>query len=131
VKAIFEQRMGSLSDPAFLDAISPLTKVDAIKKPLLIGQGKNDPRVKETESQQIVTAMQSKNLPVTYVLFPDEGHGFHRPENNMAFFAVTENFLAQHLGGKAEPIGSAVRQSSARIEAGAELIPGLAEAGGK
>ena len=125
IKAVFDQRMGSLNEPEFLDSISPLTKVDAISKPLLIGQGANDPRVKQAEAQQIVSAMQAKNLPVTYVLFPDEGHGFARPENNMAFFAVTEQFLSQHLGGRAESIGSAVRQSSAKIEAGADLVPGL------
>ncbi len=131
VKAIFDQRMGSLSEPEFLDSISPLTRVEAINKPLLIGQGANDPRVKEAEAKQIVSAMQAKRLPVTYVLFPDEGHGFARPENNMAFFAVTENFLAKHLGGRAEPIGSSVRSSSAKVEAGAELIPGLKDASGK
>jgi dipeptidyl aminopeptidase/acylaminoacyl peptidase len=130
IKATFEQRVGSLNEPDFLDSISPLTKVNAIKKPLLIGQGHNDPRVKETEALQIVKAMQDKNLPVTYIVFPDEGHGFARPENNLAFFAVTEAFLAQHLGGKYEPIGSAVRQSSAKVQAGADLVPGLKEASG-
>ena len=55
---------------------SPLTHVDKIKRPLLIGQGANDPRVKQAEADQIVKAMQEKKIPVTYVLFPDEGHGF-------------------------------------------------------
>ena len=79
---------------------SPLTKVDKIKKPLLIGQGKNDPRVKVNEADQIVHAMQEKKIPVTYVLFPDEGHGFARPENELAFNAVSEAFLAKILGGR-------------------------------
>ena len=131
IRAMFEARIGRMDETEFLDRISPLTKVDAIRKPLLIGQGKNDPRVKEAESQRIVQAMQSKNLPVTYVMFPNEGHGFARPQNNMAFFAITEAFLAQHLGGQFEPIGSSVRESSADIQAGAELIPGLAEARGQ
>src|SRR5262249_37646837 len=77
----------------FLDSRSPLTRVDAIRKPLLIGQGANDPRVKQAEADQIVHAMQAKNIPVTYVLYPDEGHGFARPENRMSFFAVAEAFL--------------------------------------
>mgnify|MGYP000219926980 CR=1 FL=1 len=64
-------------------------------KPLLIGQGANDPRVKQAESDQIVEAMEKHEVPVTYVLFPDEGHGFHRPENNIAFNAIAENFLAE------------------------------------
>jgi len=131
VRAMFDARVGSLEDTAYLDSISPLTRVDAIKKPLLIGQGANDPRVKEAESMQIVDAMQAKNLPVTYVLFPDEGHGFRKPDNTMAFFAVTESFLAKHLGGRAEEIDSVVRSSSAQIKAGAELIPGLQEAADK
>ena len=77
-------------------ARSPLTHVDKIKKPLLIGQGANDPRVKQAEADQIVKAMQEKKIPVTYVLYPDEGHGFARPENRLAFNAVTEAFLAEH-----------------------------------
>src|SRR5206468_7582154 len=109
VVQMFRDRVG---DPAtdegqkLLEERSPLTRVDAIKRPLLIGQGANDPRVKQAESDQIVKAMQEKKIPVTYVLFPDEGHGFARPENSLAFFAVTDAFLAQQLGGRSEPISS-------------------------
>jgi len=95
--------------------MSPLTHVDEIKKPLLVGQGATDPRVKRQESDQIVRAMQKKDLPVTYVLFPDEGHGFAKPENNIAFNAVVEEFLAKHLGGRVEPIGDALSKSSAMV----------------
>ncbi len=124
--SVFESRVGTLERPDELDRISPLTKVDRITRPLLIGQGRNDPRVKESESQQIVDAMQAKGLPVTYVVFPDEGHGFARPENNLAFFAITEAFLARHLGGRSEPIGDVVRTSSAQVVVGGELV-GLVE----
>jgi dipeptidyl aminopeptidase/acylaminoacyl peptidase len=110
---------------AWLKERSPLTHADKIVKPLLIGQGANDPRVKQAESDQIVAAMQAKNIPVTYVLFPDEGHGFARPENNIAFMAVTENFLSQCIGGRAEPIGGTVAASSAKVPHGAEYAPGL------
>jgi dipeptidyl aminopeptidase/acylaminoacyl peptidase len=65
---------------AWLAERSPLTKAANIRKPLLIGQGANDPRVKQDESDQIVKAMQARKIPVTYVLFPDEGHGFARPQ---------------------------------------------------
>ncbi len=125
LKSMFESRVGALDEPEYLDSISPLTRVDKISRPLLIGQGANDPRVKEAESRQIVDAMEAKGLPVTYVLFPDEGHGFAKPQNNKAFFAITEAFLAQHLGGRYEPIDDEVAKSSAVIEAGASLIPGL------
>ncbi|MEY3142764.1 MAG: hypothetical protein RLY21_1257 [Planctomycetota bacterium] len=95
--------------------MSPLTHVDEIKKPLLVGQGATDPRVKRQESDQIVRAMQRKDLPVTYILFPDEGHGFAKPENNIAFNAVVEAFLAKHLGGRVEPIGESLSKSSAMV----------------
>ncbi|MGQ9801685.1 MAG: alpha/beta fold hydrolase [Candidatus Saccharicenans sp.] len=112
----------------FLDSRSPLTYVDRISKPLLIGQGANDPRVKQTESDQIVKAMQEKNIPVTYVLYSDEGHGFARPENRLSFFAVSELFLARHLGGRAEPIGDDFKGSTIQVPQGAEQIQGLKEA---
>ena len=107
---------------------SPINRVDAIKRPLLIGQGANDPRVKKSESDQIVEVMKAKNIPVTYVLFPDEGHGFARPVNNMAFNATTEHFLAKCLGGRAEPYGSVLNGSSIQVPHGAEYAPGLKEA---
>jgi hypothetical protein len=94
----------------------------------LIGQGANDPRVKQSEADQIVKAMQDKHIPVTYVLYPDEGHGFTRPENRMSFMAVTEAFLGQHLGGQVEPIGDDFKGSSIKVPAGAGEIPGLANA---
>ena len=104
---------------------SPLTHVERIKKPLLIGQGANDPRVKQSESDQIVEAMKKKNIPVTYVLYPDEGHGFARPENRMSFYAVAEAFLAQHLAGRLEPMSEDMTGSSITIPSGAEQIPTL------
>lgn len=107
--------------------MSPLTQVDEIVRPLLIGQGANDPRVKQQESDQIVKAMQAKSLPVTYVLYPDEGHGFAKPENNIAFNAVTEVFLAKHLGGRHEPIDDEIENSSAKVVSKGELDLPVAE----
>jgi dipeptidyl aminopeptidase/acylaminoacyl peptidase len=113
---------------AFLRGRSPLTYVDQIKKPLLIGQGANDPRVNQAESDQIVQAMQDADIPVTYLLYTDEGHGFARPENRLSFYAVTDAFLAEHLGGRCEPIGDDFEGSSIIVECGAEEVQGLAEA---
>jgi dipeptidyl aminopeptidase/acylaminoacyl peptidase len=110
---------------ALLQQRSPLTYADRIVRPLLIGQGANDPRVKQQESDQIVQAMREHGIPVTYVLYPDEGHGFARPENRMSFFAVTEAFLAQHLGGRYEPIGDAFRGATIQCPVGADDVPGL------
>jgi dipeptidyl aminopeptidase/acylaminoacyl peptidase len=111
---------------SFLAQRSPITFVDQITKPLLIGHGTNDPRVKRNESDQIVETMQQKGIPVTYVLYPDEGHGFARPENRLSFYAVTEQFLSDHLGGRSEPIGDALAGSSIRIPVGGERIAGVA-----
>jgi dipeptidyl aminopeptidase/acylaminoacyl peptidase len=130
-KPIFQKHVG---DPTteegrrLLHDRSPLFKVDAIKKPLLIVHGANDPRAKRAESDQIVNAMAKKGIPVTYILFPDEGHGFGRPENWLAFTAAAEQFLAACLGGRAEPIGGAIKASSATVPHGADFTPGLAEA---
>jgi len=111
-----------------LNERSPLTRADAIKKPLLIGQGANDPRVKQAEADQIVKSMKDKNLPVTYVLFPDEGHGFARPANRTSFYAVAEGFLAQCLGGRYEPVGNDFKGASIKVLEGAQYVPGLVEA---
>lgn len=113
---------------ALLKERSPLHAADQISKPLLIGQGANDPRVKQAESDQIVKAMSKNGLPVTYILFPDEGHGFARPENDLAFYAVTEAFLSDCLSGRFETINDAFEGSSLMVREGAGHVPGLPEA---
>jgi len=125
---VFTTRVGDHRTEAgrkLLESRSPLTYVDRINKPLLIGQGANDPRVKQSEADQIVAAMTKKNIPVTYVLYPDEGHGFARPENSMSFNAVAELFLAEHLGGRAEPMSEDISGSSITVPEGTEHVPGL------
>ncbi len=127
----FHERMGDPNTEegrALLRAASPLYKADQIVKPLLIGQGANDPRVNKAESDQIVGAMKAAGIPVTYVLYPDEGHGFARPENNTAFYAIAENFLATCIGGRAEPIRDVLKPSSAQIIDGANHVRGLISA---
>jgi dipeptidyl aminopeptidase/acylaminoacyl peptidase len=112
IKANMYHRVGNLeTEPEFLKSISPLFFVDRIQKPLLIGQGANDPRVKEAESQQIVNAMKQACKPVEYVLYTDEGHGFARPENRLHFYAIAEEFLAKYLGGRFEPAGNIANHS--------------------
>ena len=115
----FHQRMGDpKTDEALLRAASPLFSADKIKVPLLIGQGANDPRVKQAESEQIVAAIEKNGGGVTYVLYPDEGHGFARPENRIDFNARTEAFLAACLGGRVEPLpeGGKVPGSTAVVK---------------
>ena len=101
--ATFHKRVGDPnSEEEFLKSRSPLFKVDQIKIPILIGQGANDPRVKQAESEQIVEAMKNKGLDYEYIVFEDEGHGFAKPENRLKFYAAAEKFLAKHLGGRYE-----------------------------
>ena len=101
--SLFHQRVGNPeTEEEFLKSRSPLFKVDQIRIPILIGQGANDPRVKQAEAEQIVEAMKSKGIPYEYLLFPDEGHGFAKPENRLKFYAAAEKFLAAHLGGRYE-----------------------------
>ncbi|WP_423605498.1 S9 family peptidase [Sphingomonas sp. MS122] len=131
LEGTFYKHIGDPSKPEDLKrmmAQSPISRVDAISKPLLIGQGGNDPRVVKAESDQIVAAMKAKKLPVTYINYPDEGHGFVRPENRLSFFGITEGFLAKCLGGRAQPIGGDFAGSSLQVLEGAAYVPGLAEA---
>jgi len=130
MKKLFTSRVG---DPdteeghTILVNASPLTHADKITKPLLIGQGANDPRVKQAESDQIVDAMNAKQIPVTYVLYPDEGHGFARPENMLSFTSVAEVFLGDCLNGRVEAFGGDLEGSSITVPSGSEHINGLDE----
>jgi len=111
-------RMGNpRTDEQLLHAASPLFSADRIRAPLLIGQGANDPRVKQAESEQIVAAIEKNGGGVTYVVYPDEGHGFARPENRIDFNARAEAFLAECLGGRLEPLqGERIPGSTAQVK---------------
>jgi dipeptidyl aminopeptidase/acylaminoacyl peptidase len=132
--AASRQRLNqSVGDPAsiegqlFLTVRSPISQVGKIRRPLLIAHGANDSRVHRAESDQIVEAMRERKIPVTYLLFPDEGHGFVRPANDLAFYAIAEAFLAKHLGGRYEPIDNTFAGSSLMVICGGDGVPGLAE----
>lgn len=120
MRSTFDVRMGNIDDPndaELLKAASPLFKADKIVRPLMIGQGANDPRVKQAESEQIVSAIEKAGGKVTYVLYPDEGHGFRRPENSIDFNARAEAFLGKYLGGRVEPLaGDKVPGSTAVVK---------------
>jgi dipeptidyl aminopeptidase/acylaminoacyl peptidase len=111
---------------ALLTEASPITHVAAIHRPLLVGQGANDPRVKQAESEQIVRAMKDHHLPVSYIVFPDEGHGFARAPNRIAFYGAVEAFLSAHLGGSYAPLSPAeIQASTMQVKEGKDGIPGL------
>lgn len=128
---LMKQRIGNFTTKEgreFLTQRSPLTFADKIRKPLLIGQGANDPRVKQSEADQIVEAMTKKKIPVSYILYPDEGHGFVRPENKYSFYAVAEKFLSKFIGGRVQGYENSFRNSSIQVPFGSEYLPGLKEA---
>lgn len=126
--AFNEQEFLRVGDPrtpegvALLKARSPLRRAGDIAAPMLIGHGANDVRCKVTESDQIVAAMAAKRIPAIYVVYPDEGHEFARPENDIAFKAIMEAFLAWRLSGRAEPVGADFSGSSHQIRAGEGLL---------
>ena len=70
----------------------------------------------------------ASGIPATHFVYPDEGHGFVRPENKVSFNAIAENFFAQYLGGRGEPIRADVQGFSLDVRAGVEPVPGLAQA---
>jgi dipeptidyl aminopeptidase/acylaminoacyl peptidase len=126
--SIWKNRLGdpdTVAGRAFLAERSPLNHIDRASKPILIAQGLKDVRVVRAESEQMVAALKAKGVPVTYITFADEGHGFVRPENRLACNAVIEAFLAKHLGGRCQPVGNDFAGSSIKIETGAELVPDL------
>jgi dipeptidyl aminopeptidase/acylaminoacyl peptidase len=119
MRSIFDTRVGNPGDPKdkeLLTAASPLFSADKIKIPMLIGQGANDPRVKQAEAEQIVDAIEKHHGRAVYALYPDEGHGFVRPENRLDFTARMEKFLADNLGGRYEPMkGDKIPGSTAKL----------------
>lgn len=117
-RALIDVRMANVDDPKDAQLIhdtSPLNFAHKIVRPLLIGQGANDPRVKQAESEQIVSAIEKNHGVVTYVLYPDEGHGFVRPQNRLDFFARAELFLGEHLGGRVEAMDGETTPGSTAI----------------
>ena len=121
MRSIFFTRVGNPDDPKdkeLLTAASPLFSADKIKIPMLVGQGANDPRVKQAEAEQIVEAIAKHRGNAVYVLYTDEGHGFVRPENRLDFTARIEKFLADNLGGRYEPMnGDRIPGSTATVRA--------------
>ncbi|WIA16155.1 hypothetical protein OEZ85_012870 [Tetradesmus obliquus] len=113
----FYKRIGDpVSNATYNQQISPLFHVDKIRSPLMIGQGANDPRVIKREADQIYKAVKQRhpNMDVEYVLYPDEGHGWMRPDNKLDWALRMERFYARHLGGRVGP-DIQVRGSSAQL----------------
>jgi dipeptidyl aminopeptidase/acylaminoacyl peptidase len=87
------------ADSVRLYNISPLFHADKVKSPVMVLQGANDPRVLQVESDEIVEAVKKNNVPVEYVIFPDEGHGFVKKENEIKGYKAVLEFLEKYLKG--------------------------------
>jgi prolyl oligopeptidase PreP (S9A serine peptidase family) len=127
----FAKRVGDPRTPegrAHLHARSPFNFVNQVRHPILIAQGSNDARVPQAQSDRMAHALDSLGVAVTYLVYPDEGHGFLRVANNRSFYAITDAFLARCLGGRAAPITDQLDSSSVMVPVGAARIPGLERA---
>ena len=115
LKSQFVRRIGDVeTDEAYNEKISPLFHADKIRVPLIIAQGANDPRVNIREADQMVAALRARKIPVTYVVYTDEGHGFARPDNRLDFYGRVDEFLAKNLGGRSEA-WKEIKGSSAEV----------------
>jgi len=101
-KALYEELGNPETELEYLRSISPLFHSEKIIKPLMVLQGANDPRVLKVESDEIVEAVKKNNVPVEYIIFDDEGHGFVKKENQIKGFKAVLQFLEKHLKGKSE-----------------------------
>jgi dipeptidyl aminopeptidase/acylaminoacyl peptidase len=104
-EALYKEMGDPKTDSVRLHRISPLFNADKIKAPLMVLQGANDPRVLQVESDEIVAAAKARGVPVEYVVFPDEGHGFVKKENEIKGYSAVLTFLDEHLKGQAPVAG--------------------------
>ena len=101
-EALYKEMGNPNTDKEYLYRISPLFHADQVTKPLMVLQGANDPRVLKVESDEIVAAAKANKVPVEYVLFEDEGHGFVKKENQIKGYKAILDFLDTHLRGVEE-----------------------------
>jgi len=104
-EALYKEMGDPKTDSARLHRISPLFNADKIQSPLMVLQGANDPRVLQVESDEIVAAARARGVPVEYVVFPDEGHGFVKKENEIKGYSAVLTFLDEHLKGQSPAVG--------------------------
>jgi dipeptidyl aminopeptidase/acylaminoacyl peptidase len=101
---------GELGDPVkdrkMLEEVSPLLHANLIRKPLIVLQGANDPRVLKVESDEIVAAVKKNGVPVDYIVFDDEGHGFSKKDNQIEGYAAVLKFLDKYLRASGPPTRS-------------------------
>jgi acetyl esterase/lipase len=112
-------------DRKLLAERSPIHRVDRVSKPMLIFHGLNDVRCKVSESETFMSAMQARNIPGIFIVYPDEGHGVDLPGNAIAEAAITEAFFARHMGGRCEPAGDDLGDSSYEVRAGQDIFHAL------
>jgi dipeptidyl aminopeptidase/acylaminoacyl peptidase len=98
-KALYQELGDPVADRKMLEEVSPLLHADLIRKPLMVLQGANDPRVLKVESDEVVAAVKKNGVPVEYIVFPDEGHGFTKKKNQIEGYSAVLQFLDKYLKG--------------------------------
>jgi dipeptidyl aminopeptidase/acylaminoacyl peptidase len=98
-EALYQEMGDPAEDAERLNRISPLFHSDQIQRPLMVLQGANDPRVLQEESDDIVEAVRANGVPVEYIVFEDEGHGFAKKENRQEAYSAMRDFLDRYLAG--------------------------------
>ena len=134
-KSALDRAAAQIGDPRtaegkeLLAQHSPLTHVASIRRPVLVVQGGKDHTIRAADGDRLAAALEKHGAPVTYLFFPDDGHGFDHPSSSAAFQAIADGFFAQHLGSRCEPIHPGdVKDAVMTVKTGAERISGLAEA---
>jgi dipeptidyl aminopeptidase/acylaminoacyl peptidase len=100
-RALYTELGDPAKDAEYLKSISPLFHAEKIARPLIVLQGKNDPRVLQVESDEIVAAARKNGVPVEYIVFDDEGHGFRNKKNQLRGYEAILRFCGQHLAAPA------------------------------
>ena len=96
-KALYTEMGDPVKDRAMLEAASPLLHADRIRRPLIVLQGANDPRVLKLESDEVVAAVKKNGVTAEYIVFPDEGHGFTKKANQITGYNAVLRFVDQYL----------------------------------
>jgi len=115
-EALYKELGDPKTDSARLYRISPLFNADKIKAPLMVLQGANDPRVLKVESDEIVAAAKKNGVPVEYIVFDDEGHGFVKKENEIRGYSAILSFLDRHLKGEKPLAGDSAKPTSVPVQ---------------
>ena len=126
--ALYAEMGDPVADRKMLEEVSPLLHANLIRKPLMVLQGANDPRVLKVESDEIVAAVKKNGVPVEYIVFPDEGHGFSKKKNQIEGYSAVLRFLDKYPERGAGHTVAPARRYDGDTSSRARNRPGLRDA---